>query len=110
MPESAFAQQSRLILEYRDDSGKPPDAARTARLLKLAGNNQIAACVNNGLTGIPLLSPDSLPDGITPHPGAIYFEPDTCSPLWTADDPVLALHIDGQLPHARLNAVLITRR
>lgn len=110
LPESAFAEQSRLILEYCDDSGRPPDAARTARLLKLAGNNQIAACVNNGLTGIPLLSLNSAPDGVTPHPGAIYFEPDTCSPLWAQDDPVLALHIDGQLPHARLSAVLITRR
>ncbi|AWC95658.1 TPA: type VI secretion system baseplate subunit TssK [Morganella morganii subsp. morganii] len=110
LPESAFAEQSRLILEYRDDSGRPPDAARTARLLKLAGNNQIATCVNNGLTGIPLLSLNNAPDGVTPHPGGIYFEPDTRSPLWTADDPVLALHIDGQLPHARLNAVLITRR
>lgn len=110
LPESAFAEQCRLILEYRDDSGRPPDAARTARLLKLAGNNQIAACVNNGLTGIPLLSLNSAPDGITPHPGAIYFEPDTRSPLWAQDDPVLALHIDGQLPHARLSAVLITRR
>ncbi|WP_317419073.1 MULTISPECIES: type VI secretion system baseplate subunit TssK [unclassified Morganella (in: enterobacteria)] len=113
LPESAFAEQSRLIVEYADDSGRPPDAGRTARLLKLAGNRQIAACVNNGLTGIPLLPLNSVPEGITTHPGAIYFEPDIRSPLWAQmaqDDLVLALHIDGQLPHARLNAILITRR
>ena len=69
--------------------------------------------MNNGLTGIPLLHLNSVPEGITTHPGAIYFEPDIRSPLWAQmaqDDPVLALHIDGQLPHARLNAILITRR
>lgn len=113
LPETAFGEHSRLILEYGDDSGRPPDADRTARLLKLAGNSRIAACVNNGLTGIPLISLSSAPEGITAHPGVIYFEPDIRSTLWTQmaqDDPVLALHIDGQLPHARLNAVLITRR
>lgn len=113
LPETAFAEHSRLILEYREDSSRPPDADRTARLLKLAGNNRIAACVNNGLTGIPLLLLNHVPEGITANPGAIYFEPDIRSPLWAEiaeDDPVLALHIDGQLLHARLNAVLITRR
>ncbi|HCM61801.1 MAG TPA: hypothetical protein DIT05_04530 [Morganella sp. (in: Bacteria)] len=102
-----------IFLEYEDDSRSQADTSLIARLLKLAGNSQIAACVNNGLTGIPLLTLAVQPDGIRRRPQAVCFEPDKRSPLWARlvqQDTVLALHIDGQLRNFTLNAYLITGR
>lgn len=113
LPADALSDHSRIILEYEDDTRTQADTALIARLLKLAGNSQIAACVNNGLTGIPLLALAVPPDGIRRRPQAVCFEPDKRSPLWARlvqQDTVLALHIDGQLRNFTLNAYLITGR
>nr|WP_314265674.1 type VI secretion system baseplate subunit TssK [uncultured Moellerella sp.] len=90
----------RFILEVKSKNGQMAIKERIPAMLKIAGNSDIADRVNNGLSGIDLISIDYPPPEITQGQYCYYFEINKKSELWKMwekRNELIAIHIDGQI-------------
>ncbi len=90
----------RFILEVKSKNGQVTIKERIPAMLKIAGNSDIADRVNNGLSGIDLISIDYPPPEITQGQYCYYFEINKKSELWRMwekRNELIAIHIDGQI-------------
>ena len=90
----------RFILEVKSKNRNSTIKERIPAMLKIAGNSDIADRVNNGLSGIDLISLDYPPPEITQGQYCHYFEINKNSELWKMwenRNELIAIHIDGQI-------------
>ncbi len=100
----------KFILEIECKRSKLELRDKLPAMLKIAGNSDIAACVNNGLSGIDIILIDHFPEELTPKNNCCYFELNKNSELWKVwkeKNELLAIHIDSQVEDILIKLFII---